>query len=681
MSIRSLIIGILAALFVAGAGYLNDSVLRLTPLVGNHLPIFVFGALAVFAMAINPLLYLIGKGVRLRPGELAVIVALMLVACSIPGSGLMRTFPHTLVMPAQMARTNPGWEKNEVLSFVPGKMLAGGGHYDPEVQEGFMSGTLKTATPPLTKPSTVPWHKWRTPLTTWLPIILLTAVCVISMSLVVHRQWVSRERLRYPIADFASSLMAQEPDRGAGTIFRNRLFWAGLITVLLIRTVNGLHAWYPSMLSIPLTLDLSQISQKWPDLARAPKAYLLYSPVIFPAVVGFAFFLASDVSLSLGLSQVLFVPIFSALALAGIDTSTEYFTGGGLSDQLFGSFLGMALLLLYTGRRHYVHVLKQAFTFRQEEGVEGYAAWAFRFGLLAAVALVLILWLSLGLDLIFSVLLVLLVLMMFLVMARINAETGLFFCQPTWQPIGVLIGIFGFVALGPKALIIAGLVCAVLTIDPRESLMPFVVNGLKMCDRSGVKPSRVGIPIVAVFVLGLAVAILVVLGSAYARGTAGDGWALNSVPKFAPDTTSRAIDQLSQDKLLRESMELESAERVTHAVPSKKFLVWAAIGLGLVLVVSFLRLRFTWWPIHPVMFLVWGTYPIGWFSHSFLLGWLIKAVVTKLGGGQKYRELQPLMVGVIAGDLLGGLIFMGAGAAYYALYQQVPPTEYNIFPG
>jgi nitrite reductase (cytochrome c-552) len=46
-----------------------------------------------------------------------------------------------------------------------------------------------------------------------------------------------------------------------------------------------------------------------------------------------------------------------------------------------------------------------------------------------------------------------------------------------------------------------------------------------------------------------------------------------------------------------------------------------------------------------------------------------------------YRRLAPLMVGVIAGDLLGGLIFMGWGAGYYAFFQQVPPAAYKIFPG
>jgi hypothetical protein len=105
------------------------------------------------------------------------------------------------------------------------------------------------------------------------------------------------------------------------------------------------------------------------------------------------------------------------------------------------------------------------------------------------------------------------------------------------------------------------------------------------------------------------------------------------------------------------------------------------MGVVLVAVFSILRLRFTWWPLHPVMFLVWGTYPMMRFSHSFLLGWAIKVAVTRLGGGRKYRELMPFMIGAIAGDLLGGLVFMILGGAYYGTEGVIPPAVYRIFPG
>jgi hypothetical protein len=93
----------------------------------------------------------------------------------------------------------------------------------------------------------------------------------------------------------------------------------------------------------------------------------------------------------------------------------------------------------------------------------------------------------------------------------------------------------------------------------------------------------------------------------------------------------------------------------------------------------FLRLRFTWWPLHPVMFLVWTTWPIQMFGASFLLGWALKVAVTRLGGTRLHNRCKPLMIGMVAGELLGALTFMVHGAIYYAVTDMLP-KEYRIFP-
>ena len=127
------------------------------------------------------------------------------------------------------------------------------------------------------------------------------------------------------------------------------------------------------------------------------------------------------------------------------------------------------------------------------------------------------------------------------------------------------------------------------------------------------------------------------------------------------------------------SQSLTAWQRVQSISPDHRFLWGLGAGVIGVIVLYFLRLRFAQWPLHPMIFLVAGTWTMEQFSHSFLLGWLIKIIVVRLGGIRSYRKTKPLMIGVIAGDLLGGLLFMAVGGLYYWIVGAFPP-EYHIFP-
>ncbi|MCK4602870.1 MAG: hypothetical protein KAU28_10420, partial [Phycisphaerae bacterium] len=332
------------------------------------------------------------------------------------------------------------------------------------------------------------------------------------------------------------------------------------------------------------------------------------------------------------------------------------------------------------GRHYYWGVLKRAFFFGRRHNVETYAVWACRILLFAVAGIVAIL-MSLGLELPFAILFILLVLLMFMVMARINAESGLIFCHPYWQPLAVFIGLFGASAMGANTFIIIALLCVVLTIDPRECLMPFMVNGLKFCDDTNVKPAKAGWTSATALLLALAVAVPIVLWANYNFGSPlHDIWATKSVPKMPFDALVRAKSEMDASGSLQHPQSTGTLGQLAEMNLSGDFLWWAGAGLALALGFSVCRLRFTWWPLHPILFLVWGTHPMRMCAASFLLGWIIKNLITKFGGWKAYDRTRLLMIGIIAGDLLGGLAFMAAGAVYYAVTGIIPPAYY-LFPG
>ncbi|KKL25277.1 hypothetical protein LCGC14_2406930, partial [marine sediment metagenome] len=511
-------------------------------------------------------------------------------------------------------------------------------------------------------------------------LIMLLAISVVCLSLVVHPQWSKREHLRYPVATFAAALMGATDDEDGRPVFTRRLFWIGLGVILAIHIVNGMTTWGIWRFRIPLRFSFWPIAQTWPEVARVPRINQLLSVAIYPTAVAIGFMLSSQVSFSLGIGPPVLAVISGVLLSVGVDMSSDHVTGGLINYQLFGSYLALALLGIYTGRKYYGHVLAHAVTFRRRSDSNATAAWACRIGLLATAATVALL-ISLGLDWPLAVAMVGMTLMMFLVMARINAESGLFYCQPFWQPVTIFLGLFGLSALGPKMVAILAMLGAVLTIDPRECLMPFVVNALKMCESVKVRPSRVGVVSVVAVGVALAVALPVGLWANYNYGIFGrDRWAAEVVPEKTYGIVEKTVATMTEDQLAA-SVEMGSWERIKAMRPNRLLIRAAGVGFLLVLVGSALRLRYARFPLHPVLFLVWGTGPIGHFSHSFLLGWLIKSVVTRYGGGQAiYRRATWLMFGVIAGDLLGGLIWMAAGAVYSTVTGYDPPV-YRTFPG
>jgi hypothetical protein len=54
--------------------------------------------------------------------------------------------------------------------------------------------------------------------------------------------------------------------------------------------------------------------------------------------------------------------------------------------------------------------------------------------------------------------------------------------------------------------------------------------------------------------------------------------------------------------------------------------------------------------------------------------------VTKYGGMGLYQRLKPLMFGLIAGDMLGGVTASAIGAAYYFATGK-PPVYFQIMAG
>ena len=656
-----------------------------TYMVGNFLPIAVYGSIILFLVVVNPLLYLISQKLTFSGAELAVAMALTLTACCIPSSGLLRTFSSTLVMPYQLNKTNPGWQDNHALTLVPPAMLVDANGDENTVVGRFIQGSRVKSdganwlAARVAWFQQVPWERWTRTLKFWVPLILLLWLGLLGLSLVIHRQWSDHEHLPYPIATFTHALLPAGKQLFSETI-RSRLFWLSAIIIMLIHFNNYLGLWCPGkMVTIPYWMTV-EYQKYFPLLAPA---WWLWNSKFYFSVVAFAFFLATDVSLALGIGPILWT-IFSMMLAAryGISVGAGSANDPSITNHFqFGAYLGMLLVLLYTGRRYYTDAFHAAFGGRTRGQVSRESIWGARLFLAAMIAFNLYLIIGARLDWQLAALYSGCTVMIFLVMSRILAETGVFFIQANIYPTAIFLGFMGASALGPRAVAVVALLSVVLLLDPREAFMPFIVNALKLVDMNRVSVGKVAGWAAVALGLGMAIALPVTLGFQYNHGAnMQDAWATQVSPSMSFDTVVRTHDQLKAQGLLEQASALSGWARFLHLSPNPTYLWAFAIGLVLMLLFTVGRIRFTYWPIHPVIFLMWTTFPADCFAPAFLLGWVIKALTMRFGGSVVYRNLKPLMIGVIAGEMTAGVIMMLIGGVYFLITHQ-PPKTMPIMPG
>ena len=82
------------------------------------------------------------------------------------------------------------------------------------------------------------------------------------------------------------------------------------------------------------------------------------------------------------------------------------------------------------------------------------------------------------------------------------------------------------------------------------------------------------------------------------------------------------------------------------------------MGVGAFIVLSFtvMRMRFVWWPIHPVAYLIANSWTMSWIWFSIFVGWAVKWVLLKYSGLHSYRRAFPFFLGLILGEFVTGAV-------------------------
>jgi len=564
-----------------------------------------------------------------------------------------------------------------VLELAPPRMLADPTRH-PDALDGFVTGLGGEA--PL-RVRDLPWAAWRRALIFWVPVILTLVLASLGLALVMHRQWTRHEHLPFPTMEFARSILPEADGRPA-QLLRQRAFWICLGIVGAIHLVNYAHVWWPNtVIPINLRIELYPLVEMLPVLRQGWWWWPLFGPTIYFTGIGLAYFLANDVSFSLGVGPYIFCLISGTIASYGIAMG-----GGRLHPHMesfmnSGAYAGLFVMLVYSGRHYFRAAFSRGLGLPTSEAVEPHAVWGARAALLG-FALLVVQIAAMGVEWPYAVLYTFWLLLVPLVTGRMLAESGVFFINPRTYPCALLWGFFGVAALGRQPLLVMALFTIALLIHASLAVLPFAVSAFRVAEDTDVKPGRMALGGGLAVLVALAVMIPANLTVQYRHGAfrAGDSWTSQFVPRQAFDNAVFVTRQLESQGVLETSDAAAGLARWKLAAPRRSSALVFGIAFALVVLFGILRHRFAGWPFHPVMFAMFAVWPAPQVGLSFLLGWLIKSFVMKYGGARLYQSLKPAMLGLIAGEVLGALIPALVGLIYYAFTGTRAPT-YTVLPG
>lgn len=654
LTFRSVLIGLAGVCFVCGVAPYNDFAMENTLMIGNFLPIGLLLLLLVLILGVNVPLRYVAPKLALRQSELAVILLMVLVACSVPSSGLMRYLPSSFVGvyygaaerptewgPAVDAARLPEW----MLPKVDGATAAEKGYQDEITQ-------FRNRAPG----GVVPWAAWLRPAVAWGVMIAMLWGLLICLSLIVRKQWTENERLSFPLATIYESLIeTPSPGHKVNALFRSAGFWVAAASVFLVHSLNALHAYNPSVPLIPLYYDFRDV------LVDPPWSYtgvLFKTATITFSMIGIAFFIQTKTAFSLW-----FFFILWQVAEMILGTVESTMTDGMRQDQTFGGLIVFCAVILYVGRKHWAMVARHMVARRRPgEGDGLYLPYAIAgWGAVACfMGIVAWLWMA-GVTVLAGLVITLVTVMLFMVVARVLADTGLIFIQINYP----LLRVFYYPVLIPHTpqytsatnFFFAGWFTDIFH-DLRESLAAFFQLGVKVADDAiepRQRPKRVGYGLLGVVVLALGVGYVVSWASmlkveySYAQTSSAAGLTPNI---YGVESSVRA--NMLTPSVAYQAQNLPQESRG----PLGSSLLQLSTGAIIVGVCSALRLVFSWWPLHPIGFVVVYSYAMQKIWFSIMIGWVAKVVVVRMGGASLLKQGRPTFIGLIVGEAFAAAFWL-----------------------
>lgn len=472
------------------------------------------------------------------------------------------------------------------------------------------------------------YRPWLMPSLWWLAFTMVLVYVMMCINVIVRKQWMDNERLTFPIVQLP--LAMTEP---SGAFWRNRLLWAGFAVAAGVNLLNGIHVLYPTVPQIDVKgIELGALCTSKPLNA------IHWTPFTFyPFIIGLGFLLPADLLLSTWFFYLLGKLQLVAASAWGMDANPQF---PYVKQQSVGALLALFVVLLWASRGYLKRVWRRILDSKSgtDDSGEAMSYRSAAAGTVVGVLLMSAFFSVIGLSPLLAVAAFIMYFAIATVVTRVRAELG---------PASHDLYLFGPDDLFAQAIGTRNLSTENLTgmaflfwFNRSHESQPMAhgLEGLKMAAASNAGQKRFLWAIMIAALIGGISTFWAYLHYSYSIGCAN--FALNYGFWKGDEVYSRL-----------EHWMLNPTPSNTPANLANVF------GFGFCLLLGSLRMKFCGWPFHPIGYAMSGVWATNIIWGPFLVAWILKIAVLRFGGHKLYRQVVPMFLGVVLGDLVMGMLW------------------------
>ncbi len=577
----------------------------------------------------------LGIRARLSHRQLLLIFGFLALALPISGNmGVRSVLPHLSLLPYFAAPDN---EFSRIAGHIPDFLMPKNMDVIVPAYEGADDGAVM-------------WRPWLGPVALWGMFMLGLALIVLCMICLLRWHWNHAEHLTYPMLELPRQIVSIS-HKGHRSVLADPLLWIGFSCAFFFHAGNIAKVFNPQIPAIPAMTDLA------PFLTEGPLRHLI--PLRFgidPLTMGAAYLIPQDILFSIWATYLLYKV---AALLGGIGGLRTGYAFPFYQEQSTGGYIAYGLILLFVGRGHIARIWKMAISGEKSRETYPLSPAVAMFGLLGGLIL-LGLWCYFAqFNLRVAAPYFGVVLLYTLVMARIRAETGIPLGFPyPWHTqkliFDQILGTKGIMRLGgEQGLVMLSFYSWLGRYNYIGEMAGFEIDNITLWESIRFNARQTWGLIVSALVVGLAAGFIIHLKAYYHFGAS----LLQGASMYGGAQTAVARGEYIG----------LSGQLLSPNPPDVTRTWYMLIGFCITPVLVLLRKQFLRFPFHPIGFLMATCYgPTPYYWGNFLLTWVMKAGILRVGGAGLYRQCVAFFLGLIVGSaLLNGVVWMIIRALFF----------------